>query len=574
MNYRWTYFPDEADVSALAALSGAGVDDVVLRKCLWNRGCRTSQDVLEFLDPALKRLRDPFELMGMDDAVKRITKAVERSESIVVFGDFDVDGVASAAMLCRFFQWLKLRIEVYLPDRLEEGYGLSSEAVKTCYEKFHPQLLIAVDCGTTSVDEIAWMKQNGVDVIVVDHHQAKETSPPALALINPHAYPSDLSKGQEFCTAGLCFKLIHALVKRWRGDGVASAEELDVRELLEWVALATIADLAPLTGENRILVTSGLTRLSQTKQPGLQALKQIAKLSGTVGAYEVGFQLAPRLNAAGRMESARAAYDLLICDSVEEARRLASYLDLQNRERQEIEKSALETALELLAAQFESSKDYAIVLGDPHWHPGVLGIIASRISRKFYRLTIILGGGETQWRGSGRSVAGFDLADALKQCHDLLLKYGGHTMAAGVTMERSKVEPLRLRLSELAKRILGTEGLVPELRLDAEVKLKDLSQLLVERIEKLAPFGLGNPSVQLCTRGVTVNGAGHRFGKSCQHIRIPVTDGAAKGELIWWNAESDRLPVGKCDVVFTPELNVFQGRTSVRLKLLDWKPST
>ena len=546
---------------------------LLLRQCLANRGCISTDAASAFLDPRLKDLEDPSLLDGMDKAVDRLITARDRSEPVVIFGDYDVDGVTSTALLCDCLSALGVRVDTYLPNRFEEGYGLTALAVENCLRRFNPRLLVAVDCGTTASSVVADLQSKGVDVVVVDHHQPTDAPPPAVALVNPHASTLPNSKGRELCSVGLAFKLAHALVRRLRERADPSAMSYDVRELLDLVALGTVADLVPLTGQNRILVSAGLKRLESTQRPGLQALKGIAQIGNRVGVYEIGFQLGPRLNAAGRLETAAAALALLQTASQSEAQRLAASLDAQNRERQDIERRIVESLLADLRRRFDPARDFAIVEGRAEWHPGVLGIVASRVMRAFHRPVLILGGGSEEWKGSGRSIDGFDLAGALQGCDDLLLKHGGHAMAAGVSLNPDRMDALRERLNDLVRQRLDPLYLTPELRLDAWVRLAEIDVPMLESLERLGPFGMSNPAVQFAASRVRIDNPGRRMGSEGQHAKFRVRDGTGSQDVVWWNAESSAMPEGEFDLAFAPSINEFQGRRTVQLKLLDWRPS-
>jgi single-stranded-DNA-specific exonuclease len=343
---------------------------------------------------------------------------------------------------------------------------------------------------------------------------------------------------------------------------------------LDLVALGTIADLVPMTNENRILVATGLERLNQTQRPGLKALKRVAQCREPLGVYEVGFQLGPRLNAAGRLETAEEALRLLIAENEATALPLAVALDARNRERQEIERTIVAQAIEATQASFDSKRDFAIVQGRADWHIGVVGIVASKVLQQFYRPTIIVGGDGGLLRGSGRSVAGFDLADALNQCHDLLLRHGGHAMAAGVSLEPHRLEDFRKKFNEIAQQRLSPDSLQPALRLDGEVRLQDLSLASLQALDQLRPVGQGNPAAQFWARGVAHRRPLQRMGSAKQHVKMWVTDGAATHEAVWWGAGNEALPVGKFDLAFAPGINQFNGSSTVQLKVLDWRLAT
>jgi single-stranded-DNA-specific exonuclease len=565
MKCRWTIAPPQPLLAEQMARSHKILP--LLAQCLLNRGFSEPVVVESFLAPRLKNLADPFLLPNMDAAVTRLLLAHERAEPLVIFGDYDVDGVTSTTILLEVFRKLGWQAEAYLPSRMDEGYGLSRDGVENCLKKYPVKLLLAVDCGSTAVESIAWLKARGVEVIVLDHHQVSNPAPEAVALVNPQ-----LGKAfTELCSAGLSFKLAHALVKRGRETGLPGAAEFDLRPLLDLVALGTIADLVPLVGENRILVTAGLERLNVTQRPGILALKQVAQSPEKLGTHDVGFQLAPRLNAAGRLETAEESLNLLLAETLAAALPLAQNLDARNRERQKIEKSIVEEVIGVVRSKFDAQKDFVIVEGGLLWHIGVVGIVASRVLQEFYRPTFIIGGENGEMRGSGRSIAGFDLAAALRECDDLLVKHGGHAMAAGLSITPEKIDRLRERLNELAKRQLRPEDLQPPLRLDAEVKLTDLSLDMLGELEKLKPTGMGNPAMQFYARNLTHKKPLLRMGANKQHVKLWVTDGTATHEAVWWNAGHGELPVGKFDLAFAPGVNEFNGRTTVQLKVLDWR---
>ena len=571
MKFRWSLAPTQPLLAA--QLAGQFKLSPLLAQCLVNRELCEAQVVGGFLQPRLKHLSDPFLLPNMSTAVERLFQARERREPVVVFGDYDVDGVTSTALLLEFLRALGWCVEYHLPHRLEEGYGLTLDSVERCLGKVAARLLIAVDCGSTAVECIESLKQRGVDVVVVDHHQVSGP-PPALALINPRVVEApDRRVALELCSVGLAFKLAHALLKRGRETNLPGAMEYDLRPLLELVALGTIADLVPLTGENRILVSAGLDRLNHSTRPGLVALKKVAQAAVPLGVYEVGFQLAPRLNAAGRLETAEESLRLLLARDPAEAQALAENLETCNRERQRIERAIAEQAIGRIQAKFKPDEDFIIVEGDEQWHVGVVGIVASRVLHQFYRPTIIVGGDGAGWRGSGRSICGFDLAAALGQCSDLLVRHGGHAMAAGLSLDAKNVDSFRIRLNQIARERLKPQDLQPPLRLDAQVGFNEMNYESLAELARLKPNGQGNPPVQFYAADVTHQRPLQRMGTEKQHVKMWVTDGLATHEAVWWGAGNESLPVGRFDLAFTPQLNQHNGRTMVQLKVLDWRRS-
>jgi single-stranded-DNA-specific exonuclease len=576
MKFRWSM--PESPSDAVSPLAGALRITPLLAQCLVNRGLGDCKTISRFLQPRLKDLADPFLLAGMAAAVERLLAARERGESLVIFGDYDVDGVTATALLMETLGELGWKVKYYLPHRLDEGYGLSREAVENCVQKLAPQLLLAVDCGSTAVSTIGWLRQKGIDVIVLDHHQVSTPLPAAVALVNPRvgradstAPGSEAAWPTELCAASLAFKLGHALVKRMRDGGVEAALKTDLRTRLDLVALGTIADLVPITGENRIFVTAGLERLNVTQRPGMLALMSVAQSPRPVGCHEVGFQLAPRLNAAGRLEDAEEALRLLLARDLGEAEPLARSLDARNRQRQQIERGIAQEVIGAVRAQFDPRRDFVIVEGQMFWHVGVVGIVASRVLQEFYRPAIILGGDGEIWRGSGRSVEGFDLAAALRACGDLLVSHGGHAMAAGLSIHRDNVDGFRTRMNELGRAALRPEQLSPTLRLDGAVALADLTLEQVEELARLNPCGQGNPPVRLMIGGLSHQQAPRRMGKENQHVKFRVTDGKQTLEAVWWNCGDAPLPGVGFDLALTPMINEYKGRRAVQLKVLDWR---
>ena len=577
MKFRWTLAPPQPLLTG--QLANALRISPLLAQCLVNRGFSEFERIAHFLQPRLKNLADPFLLPNMAAAVDRLFLARERKEPLVIFGDYDVDGVTSTALLIEVFKALGWQANFYLPHRVDEGYGLSQEGVENCIRKFPVTLLLAVDCGSTAVDSIAWLRERGVDVLVLDHHQVSSPAPSATALVNPQLTAAEtignrqaqIGNFQELCSAGLAFKLAHALVKRGREVNLPGFADFDLRPLLDLVALGTIADIVPLIGENRLLVSAGLERLNTTQRPGLVTLKKVAQCAEPIGTYEVGFQLAPRLNAAGRLETAEESLHLLLARDEAEALPIAQALDHRNRERQKIERSIVDEVIGAVRAKFNPDTDFVIVEGQLLWHIGVVGIVASRVLQEFYRPTIIIGGEGDEWRGSGRSIAGFDLAAALRECTDLLVRHGGHAMAAGLSIAATNLDAFRTRLNDHARRTLKPDDLQAPLRLDGEVGLDEMTLDRLAELDRLRPTGQGNPSVQFCARNLGHQRPLQRIGADKKHVKMWVTDGVATHEAVWWGAGNGSLPVGRFDLAFAPQINQYNGKRAVQLKVLDWR---
>ena len=561
MNARWI-LPDPhsperaAQVATLARELGCGP---TVAAFLIQRGLTVPEEALEFLSPKLKSLSDPFLLPDMQPAVERILAAVDRRERIVAYGDYDVDGVTSLALLTRILRAYGANPECFLPDRIEEGYGLSADGLTRCVADYHPELLIAVDCGTSSAAEIEALTARGIDVIVIDHHECKQQLPRCTAVVNPKR-PGEGGEGggdyRYLCSAGLIFKVCHALLK------TRALAEFDLREHLDLVALGTVADIVPLIRENRVLVQRGLLQMANTRWPGLQALMEVAgvKLPLTVG--QVGFQIGPRLNASGRLGTARDSLELLLTDDLGKARTLALALDGQNRDRQQVEKKTVADAE--AQVEFDPARDAALVVGGPGWHPGVLGIVASRISKKYYRPTFVIGFDENGvGKGSGRSIEGLSLVATLSQCEHLLEKFGGHEMAAGLTLRQECFEEFRREFCKQSREALSDTDLLPRVELDGEVRLSELNLDFLSLHDRLQPFGMGNAQPLFLARGVRPL-AEPRILKE-KHLKLTLGQNGSSHEAMFFNAAADSLPRPPWDIAFRIERNEWRGALSVQI---------
>jgi single-stranded-DNA-specific exonuclease len=439
-------------------------------------------------------------------------------------------------------------------------------------KEHQPQLLLAADCGTNSVQEIADLKKLKVDTIVLDHHEPAEELPDCVALVNPKIVAANRIRGggesprksfaatTPFASVGLSFKLAHALLKRDR----RLSEQIDLRDHLDLVAVGTVADVVPLIEENRILVKAGLERLPHTQKVGLRALMDVASVPDEVTPYHIGFRIAPRLNAAGRLADAMAALELLLTDDPSRAKELATLLDEHNAERQRIEERMLDEAMAMARAQ---EQDRVLVLAREGWHVGVIGIVASRVQQEFYKPTIVIGIEDKLGKGSCRSVTGFSIVDALRQCAPLVERFGGHEMAAGLSVKAANIDPLRQQLNEFAAKVLKDDDLHQRVKIDAVVTLDDLDADFFEQLAHFEPCGTENPTPVFAIEGVQLRGAPRVVGKN--HLRFNVTDGDTTAQAIWWGRGDFELPNGKFDVAFTPELNEFRGVESVQLKVKD-----
>ena len=512
-----------------------------------------ADEVRAFLNPRLSTLADPLLLPGMQDAVDQIFYAIDQRQRIVLFGDYDVDGVTSLALLSEMLRAYGGEAALFLPRRIEEGYGLSAEGVARCLRQHNPQLLIAIDCGTSSSVEIASLRKAGVDVIVLDHHEPKTELPECL-LVNPKTTNSGF---EYLCSVGLTFKLCHALLKTRRID-------FDLKTVLDLVALGTVADIVPLQGDNRVFVKSGSAVISSSRRAGIIKLIEVAGVKPPVMPDDIGYRLGPRLNAAGRLATAEKALRLLLTDNPIEAAELARELDNQNRERQEVEKQILQQAEEELAKNFDPSRDAGIVLGARGWHPGVLGIVASRISKKYYRPTIIIGFDESgAGKGSGRSIENCSIVRALTECGGTLEKFGGHEMAAGVSLREENLPRFREQFLEAAAQQLSDDALAPRLHLDAEIGLAEINFDLLHWHEMLQPFGNGNPQPIFVCSGVEAARPARIVGE--RHLDLRLKKQNAIRRAIFFDGASAPLPPAPWDVAFLLHPNIYEGETRIDL---------
>ncbi|MGB9723422.1 MAG: single-stranded-DNA-specific exonuclease RecJ [Chloroflexia bacterium] len=533
---------------------------------LWNRGLRSRAEAEEFLQPDYRHLADPLQMQGMRPAVERIVRALEAGERITVYGDFDADGVTGVTLLVQALRTLGGQVHPYIPHRIEEGYGLNMEAVERLAAE-GTRLLITVDCGISNAAEVARAGALGMDVVITDHHVPPAERPPALAILNPRqpgcAYPFKRLAG-----VGIAFTLVRGLARL----GVPGRERLRREDFLDLVALGTVADVAPLVGENRILVAYGLEAIRRTERPGLRALMAVAGVRPErVGTGTIGFILGPRLNAAGRLRHARSAYHLLLAESQEEAAALARELDALNRERQEVMARVLEQArLQVLALPEERR---VIFLASPDFPAGVIGLVAGKLLEEFYRPTLLIELGEGESRGSARSIPNFHITEALQRCADLLTRYGGHRVAAGFSLPNANLPVLEERLLALAASQLDEQALTPRLNIEAEVSLSDLDWGLLRLIEQLAPFGIENPQPLFLCRRVQVRNV-RPVGNGGEHLRLTLSDGRSTREAIGFRLgpRAGECPAGRyVDLVCTLERNTWNGEERLELQVRDFR---
>lgn len=558
---KWVMAPEpDADLLQDVATK-VGLDKVIV-KILFNRQIDTVESIKNFLNPSLSDLHDPFGMLNMDKAVERILNALRENEKIMVYGDYDVDGITATSLLYLILNKLGARVSYYLPNRLVEGYGLSVEGIKEASAQ-DVSLIVSVDTGVTAVDEVEHARSLGIDCILTDHHEPGEILPDAVALVNPKLKERPYSGG-ELSGVGVAFKLAQALYRRLQQD------EAELEEHLDLVALGTSADIVPLVGENRILTKFGIRQISRTTKPGLKSLAFVSGLMGReIGTGQVVFILAPRINAIGRLGDAHLAIKLLTTKDERLASEIARKLDKENQRRKNIDEKTLNDALQQIQTVADLEHDRAIVLASEGWHQGVVGIVASRLVEKFHLPTVMIAIDNGEGKGSARSIPGFHLCDALRECEDLLLRYGGHKYAAGLTISPDNIDAFRERLKEVSGRMLSDDDLVAKLYIDSEIELSQIDNECLDIIETFAPFGPQNMRPVFLTRNCEILGQPYCVGKN--HLKMKVRKGDAVLDIIGFGfGEWARKLSGRgslVDLVYVIEYNSWEGHTRIQLRL-------
>lgn len=535
----------------------------ILEHLIRQRGLPPGVDLEGYLRPRLRDLADPFLIPDMKPAVERVLLAIDRGEKVCIYGDYDVDGISSITLMRRILIAYGLMPRHFIPRRGPEGYGLSTAALARCMnEGPKPDLLITVDCGTVSIDEVAALRKDGIDVLIVDHHEPELVGrPDCCALVNPKC-------GSEFtylCAAGVVFKLGHALMKTRPVD-------LNLKELLDLVAVATISDIVPMVGENRLMVRHGLKQLTSTLNPGLRALQEVTGMSGTAVSMDIGFRIGPRLNAAGRMDVPEDALATLTTECRRTAFELAQKLDVYNKERQAFEGLIRREAVEMLNRDFDPTRDPVIVLGSRDWHHGVVGIVASRLMRQYHKPTFIIAiDKDGIGKGSGRSIEGISLVDAIRACEGDLLAGGGHAMAAGLSIEEGKLDAFRKNFADYVLSNSNAQQRQPKLMYDAEISFGQLSLEFLSSYELLQPFGNGNPQPVFISREVGLSRSPQHMKNN--HLRFMLRQGYHEQDAVYFGGGEHPLPDPPWDVAFTVDRNTFRGRTTLQLIIQDVRPA-
>ena len=540
---------------------------LLVRKLLAQRGISGRERALRFLKPRLADLGDPFALREMDAAVERIFRAADNGEHVCIYGDYDVDGVSSVTLLYTILRAYGIRTDYFIPVRTREGYGLSEEgmanAIAKCGET--PGLIIAVDCGTSSVEEVAWLQEQGIDVVILDHHEAStQGRPPAVAVVN--AKLEEDSPFTYLCSAGVVFKLAHAMLKERR------LPKFDLKQYLDVVAIATVADIVPLVEENRLLTRHGLRVMETGGNIGIQAINRVTNLNRRPSASHVSFRIGPRLNAAGRMDNPLDALNLLMTRDTAVAMELAERLEMHNRARQQEEEKIRHEAMEMLSHTFSPKRDSVIVLGSRTWHPGVVGIVASLLMRRYHKPTFVISLDENGiGKGSGRSIPGVSLVQAIHACADTLISGGGHDMAAGLVIHEDMIDAFRARFDAFVKESVDPSRLTPVLNVDAEVSFPELTLELLDSYELLEPFGNSNPQPVFMSRNVMLTDAPRHLQGN--HLRLGLRQGNYECDAMYFNGGSVKLPDPPWDIAFTIDRNVWRGRVSLSISIQDIRPA-
>jgi len=551
---------DKAKASIMASELNA---PPIIAQIMMRRGILTKQQARKFFRPSLEHLYDPYLMKDMTEAVERLRRAVLSDEEILIYGDYDVDGITSVSFLYLLLKELGAHVTYYIPDRQDEGYGLSDQGIEEAKRK-NVSLIVTVDCGITGHEEIRQAAEASIDVIVTDHHEPGATRPEAVAIVDPkqHDCPYPF---KQLAGVGVAYKLAQGLLRR------LSIDESILENYIELVAIGTSADIVPLIDENRIFVKIGLQRLNDSENTGLKALIKASGLNGrSIGTGQIVFILAPRINAVGRMGDAERAVRLLTTTDEGEAKKIADVLENENRHRKNVDEEAFQQAV-LQAESVYNDHQHSLVLHQEGWHTGVIGIVASRVVEKYYRPTILISIEEGVGKGSARSISGFDLYKALKQCDDLFVAFGGHKYAAGLTIEANKIETFKKRFEDIAKHELTSDDLIPTLSIEAEIRLSDIDDTFVKWLKLFAPFGPQNMRPVFISRGLQIVGTPMIVGRN--HLKFKVRQDGRVLDVIAFNMGDllYRLSPGEAnlDMAYVIDENEYMGRRSIQLRAKD-----
>ena len=571
MHFKWNYEPPTSDRTAAAKELAEKIGmSPILADLLIQRGIKTESAAKRFFRPMLNELIDPFLMNDMDVAVDRLNDAMGRKERIMVYGDYDVDGCTAVALVYKFLQQFYSNIEYYIPDRYEEGYGISKKGLDYAAEH-DVKLIIVLDCGIKAIDEISYANQLGIDFIICDHHVPDEDLPPAVAILNPKREDSTYPF-KHLCGCGVGFKFMQAFAKN---NGIPFSRLIP---LLEFCAISIAADIVSVTGENRILAFHGLKQLNQNPSVGIKAIIEICGLTGReLTMSDIVFKIGPRINASGRMQNGTEAVDLLVEKDFKRALAMATHINEYNEQRKDVDKQMTEEANQIIE-KLESQKHHnSIVLYDENWKKGVVGIVASRMTELYFRPTVVLTRSGDLATGSARSIAGYDIYDAVKSCRDILENFGGHTYAVGLSLPIENIPEFRRRFQQYVNEHILPEQTEATLDIEEEVDFKDITKKLHNDLKKFAPHGPDNPKPLFCTRNVYDYGTSKVVGRQQEHIKLELVDSKSSNVMngiAFGQSQAARYIKSKrsFDIVFTIEENIYK-RSEVQLQIEDIKPS-
>ena len=571
MNFKWNYEPPTSErLQAAKELADKIGMSPILADLLIQRGIKTESAAKRFFRPMLNELIDPFLMNDMDVAVDRLNDAMGRKERIMVYGDYDVDGCTAVALVFKFLQQFYSNIEYYIPARYDEGYGVSRKGIDRAAEH-GVKLIIVLDCGIKAIDEIAYAKERGVDFIICDHHVPDEVMPPAVAILNPKREDSTYPF-KHLCGCGVGFKFMQAFAKN---NGIPFSRLIP---LLDFCAVSIAADIVPVIGENRTLAFHGLKQLNINPSIGLKAIIEICGLTGReLTMSDIVFKIGPRINASGRMQNGTEAVDLLVEKDFARALAEANHVNEYNDQRRDIDKQMTEEANEIVARLESQQHMQSIVLYDENWKKGVVGIVASRLTEMYFRPTVVLTIIDGLATGSARSVAGFDIYDAIKSCRDLLLNFGGHTYAVGLSLKQENIPEFRRRFQEYVSNHILPEQTQALLDIEEEVDFRDINKKLLNDLKKLAPHGPNNPKPLFCTRNVYDYGTSKVVGRNQEHIKLELVDSKSSNVMngiAFGQSAAARYIKSKrsFDIVYTIEENTYK-RSEIQLQIEDISPS-
>jgi single-stranded-DNA-specific exonuclease len=564
MLYRWV-FKNHSNIDKIAELQSELDINSTLAQLILDRNLNTAEEVENFIKPDISNLHDPFLFKDMEVAVQRLLAALREGENILIYGDYDVDGITSVSLLYEAIFELGGKVSFYIPNRISEGYGLSRTGIDAAKSR-NINLLITVDCGVTAVEEVAYANEIGIDVIVSDHHEATKEIPPALAVINPKLKTSNYPF-KELAGVGVAFKLLQGLYERLGYD----VSKLD--KFLDLVAVGTAADIVPLRDENRILVKHGLEKLNTNSRNGLFALAESASLLGReLTVSTIVFVMAPRINAVGRMSTAKKAVHLLTSKSLQQARNIAKILESENKMRRNIDEATCLEAMDLVDEQVDPNVAKIIVLAKKDWHPGVIGIVASRVMEKFNRPTVLISIKDGLGKGSARSTLNFDIYKALNSVNHLLEEFGGHKFAAGITIKEENINELRTRLEKISEEQISKDDMTPTLKVESEINLNQFDANFLKWLKRFAPYGPGNMTPVFVARDIEVVGDVHVVGYN--HLKMKVRQDGIVIDAIAYNfgdkASQFKRNNQRLDSAFVMEENTWNGQTTIQMRIKDF----